>query len=71
MDDIIITPDDGAYMHWIEDEYPEPPLRGLCLAIALMGAFMMGAHDAQVHMVNQARREAQVRASLPPDWRVS
>jgi len=40
-------------------------------AIALMGAFMMGAHDAQVHMANQVRRAGAVKASLPADWQVN
>jgi hypothetical protein len=44
---------------------------GLPQAIQLMAAFMMGAHDAQIHLANQARKAEVVRASLPPDWKLS
>jgi hypothetical protein len=36
-----------------------------------MAAFMMGAHDAQVHMANMSRLASPPRASLPKDWRVN
>jgi len=66
-----LTPDDGFRMPWIEDEYPRPPFGGLVQAIQLMAAFMMGSHDAQIHLANQMRKAAEVRAPLPPGWTVS
>jgi hypothetical protein len=55
---------------WGARQMPGFPYHHLCRAIELMGAFMMGANDAQVHMANEMRKAQVVRASLPPDWRV-